>query len=232
MSPELPRFHDAHCHQPGDADGGLVIALECEPEFPGTLTNEQVVKLHDPGRRLIAVPYASAESVVEGPAIKYHPRFERYDPAWVSADIAGFSRRLVLIDSMNALRWEPRAYLQLAQVYPQTEFVMCHAGGYDIAEFVKMCRFLPNVWLDFSVTQHEFGWVSGERSPAFIGDVIDHAMREPRIAPRVMFGSDYPLLEQRDAVARLAATVDEPERFLRLNFERLLETVGDQLDPN
>ncbi len=109
--------------------------------------------------------------------------------------------RLVLIDSLNALHWTPRAYLDLAQRHESVHFVMCHAGGYDIVEFVKMCRFLPNVWLDFSVTQHEFGWVSGRRSPHYIGDVIDHALQERRTAPRILFGSDYPLLPQADAVS-------------------------------
>jgi predicted TIM-barrel fold metal-dependent hydrolase len=87
-----------------------------------------------------------------------------------------------------------------------------------------MCRFLPNIWLDFSVTQHEFGWVSGRRSPAYVGDLIDHALHERRIAPRVLFGSDFPLLDLTDAITRLTATVDDPEPFLIKNFERLLNS--------
>jgi Amidohydrolase len=219
------RFHDAHCHAPGEAAGGFVIALEGVPVFGGTVTNAEIARFHDPGRKLIAIPYARAGSEVEGPLIKYHPRREGYDPGWVSDDIARFRRRLVLIDSLNGVRWEPRAYLDLARARPEVEFVMCHAGGYDIVEFVKMCRFLTNVWLDFSVTQHEFGWVSGRGSPAYIADTIDHALGERRIAPRVMFGSDFPLLEQRDALARLIDSVEDPEPFLIGNFERLLDRV-------
>lgn len=220
------RFHDAHCHQPGDATGGFVIALEGLPVFGGTLTNPEVMQLHDPARRLVAVPYAGAGSELEGALIKYHPRREGYEPEWVHSDIARFGRRLVLIDTLNAVTWPPRAYLQLARAHPEVAFVMCHAGGYDIVEFVKMCRFLDNVWLDFSVTQHEFGWVAGKRSPAYIGDVIDHALGERRIAPKLLFGSDFPLLDQSDAVDRLVATVSDPEPFLITNFERLLDVVG------
>jgi hypothetical protein len=221
----LPRFHDAHCHQPGQADGGFVIALEGEPYFEGTVPNEEIEELADPPRKRFAIPYAGAGSEVDGPCIKYHPRREGFDTKWVNEDILHFGRRLVLIDSLNALRWQPRDFFDLALAHPEVQFVMCHAGGYDILEFVKMCRFTANVWLDFSVTQHEFGWVSGRRSPSFIGDLIDHALREPRTAPRIMFGSDYPLLEQADAIERLVALIDEPEPFLTGNFEELLEVV-------
>ena len=220
-----PAFHDAHCHQPGAAEGGFVIALEGEPFFEGTVPNTEIGALADPARKRIAIPYAASGSEVEGPLIKYHPRRERYEAEWVDRDIRTFSRRLVLIDSMNAVDWPSRAFFDLALAHPETQFVMCHAGGYDILEFVKMCRFTANVWLDFSVTQHEFGWVSGARSPAFVGDLIDHAMGERRTAPRIMFGSDYPLLEQADAVERLVESVADPEPFLSGNFERLLDSL-------
>jgi Amidohydrolase len=226
VTEHAPEFHDAHCHAPGAATGGFVIALEGVPVFEGTLTNTEVIRLHDPTRKLIAIPYAGAGSELDGRAVKYHPRREGYDPGWVDADITRFDRRLVLIDTMNAVRWAPQAYLDLARAHPTVQFVMCHAGGYDIVEFVKMCRFLTNVWLDFSVTQHEFGWVSGRRSPAYVGDVIDHTLGERRLAPRVMFGSDFPLLEQSDAIARLLSTVGDPVPFLTANFERLLDAVG------
>jgi hypothetical protein len=191
----------------------LLIALEGEPYFPGTLENPDVLKLHDPSESMIAVPYVRNGSEVEGAVIKYHPRREGYDPEAVNQDIVRHARRLVLIDSLNAVHWEPKAYLELAKVNPQVTFIMCHAGGYDIVEFVKMCRFLPNVWLDFSVTQHEFGWVSNRRSPGYISEVIDHALNERRIAPKLLFGSDFPLLE-------------DPEPFLTGNFERLLNSCG------
>lgn len=206
--------------------GGFVIALEGLPAFPDTLTNPEVMRLHDPTRHLIAIPYVRAGSELEGTAVKYHPRFEGYEPEWVDADIMRFRRTLVLIDTLNAVRWPPRAYLDLARAHPDVEFVMCHAGGYDIVEFVKMCRFLKNVWIDFSVTQHEFGWVSGERRPSYVGDVIDHALSERRIAPRVLFGSDFPLREQSDAVARMVEAVEDPEPFLISNFERLLNAAA------
>jgi hypothetical protein len=222
---ELPVFHDAHCHQPGEAAGGFVIALEGEPYFEGTVPNSEIDALADPGSKRIAIPYAGAESEIEGSLIKYHPRREGYEPDWVDRDIGRFSRRLVLIDSLNAVDWPTRAFFDLALGHPQTQFVMCHGGGYDVLEFVKMCRFATNVWLDFSVTQHEFGWVSGRRSPAFVGDLIDHALGERRTAPRIMFGSDYPLSEQADAVTRLIDSVEDPEPFLTGNFERLLESL-------
>ena len=222
----LPTFHDAHCHAPGAASGAFVIALEGTPEFEGTFSNGEISPFHDPARLRIAVPYVRAGAQIEGTIAKYHPRREHYEADWIDADIRRFGRRLVLIDSLNAARWPPRTFFELAQRNAQTEFVMCHAGGYDILEFVKACRFLPNVWLDFSVTQHEFGWVSGERSPGFISELIDHALGERRTAPRIMFGSDFPLLEQADAVERALAALDDPDPLLRGNFERLLDELA------
>jgi hypothetical protein len=90
-----------------------------------------------------------------------------------------------------------------------------------------MCRFVPNVWIDFSATQHTFGWVSGDRSPHFIADLIDHGLREPRIAQRVLFGSDNPEFSQLDAVERTVSVARDPESVLVGNFERLIAIVQD-----
>jgi hypothetical protein len=221
----LPRFHDAHAHAVQAQEGGFLIALEGTPVIPGTLDNAGVLAAERTDRLLFAVVYArhlEPDSGLPGPIIKYHPRREGFSPEWVANDIRRYERRLVLIDTLNAVRWQPRAYWDLAITFPTVEFVMCHAGGYDILEFVKMCRFLKNVWIDFSATQHTFGWVNGQRSPGFVGELIDHSLRERRIAERVMYGSDNPEFLQEDAVERTLEEAPDPDAILRSNFERLI----------
>lgn len=222
----LPFFHDAHAHAVQAQAGGFLIALEGTPPLAHALSNEQVLAAHDPGRRLIGVPYArggGADSGLPGAVVKYHARREGFPPAWVAADIARFGRRVVLLDTLNAIEWPPRHYLDLALAFPAVQFVMCHGGGYDILEFVKMARFVRNVWLDFSATQEIFGWTHGRPNLALVVDAMRHALHEPRIAGKVMFGSDNPEFDQAAAVARLCAEVADPEPVLHANFERLIE---------
>lgn len=225
----LPFFHDAHAHAVEAQAGGFLIALEGAPRLAYALDNAAVLAAHDPRRLLIGVPYARAggeDSGLPGPVMKYHARREGFPPEWVARDIARYGRKVVLLDTLNAIDWPPRAYLDIARGLPGVQFVMCHSGGYDILEFVKMGRFVPNVWLDFSATQQIFGWTAGAPTLNHVTDCIRHAYGEPRIARRLMFGSDNPEFDQAGAVVRLAASVDDPEPFLRTNFERLVSETG------
>jgi hypothetical protein len=219
-------FHDAHAHLVEEQVGGLLIALEGDGLPAGIMSSEEVLAAEERSRGLVGVPYVrSGEDApaVEGPVAKYHARREGYSPNWVASDIERAGRRLVVVDTLNALDWAPSDYAGLALRLPHVQFVMCHAGGYDVLEFVKLCRFTRNVWLDFSVTQHIFGWVDGNPSPAFISECVDHALRERRIADRVMFGSDTPWYPQLDAVERAVERARDAAAYLGGNFERLLE---------
>jgi len=219
------RFHDAHAHDVRHQQGGFLIALEGASRPDGTLDNEGVLAREDRSRLLIGVPYASAgkaDSGLPGPVIKYHARREGYSPEWVANDLSRFQRRVALVDTLNSLDWPSSAYSSLARSFPATQFLFCHAGGYDLLDFVKMCRFIGNVWLDFSATQHIVGWAQSSGKLTFAEQLIEHSFEEPRIRERVMFGSDTPWFDQNDAVKRVVERAPDPAAILMGNFERLV----------
>ena len=222
---ELPIFHDCHAHIVERQRGGFLIALEGRKDLPYMLSNAEVYRREDRSQLLFAVPYAhhaGPDSGIESALIKYHARREGYTPEWVAQDLVRFPRRIALVDTLNSIDWEPRSYLDLAVRHPLTQFLFCHAGGYDIMEFLKMARFARNVWLDFSATQEIFGWVGNHSNLPMVTDAITHALAEPRIAAKVLFGSDVPGFQQAAAVHELIDRVEDATPFLTANFERLV----------
>jgi len=219
-------FHDAHCHQVLAQAGGLLIALEGCPVFPGVVTNEEALAREDPGRLLFGVEYVTREAVLgTRPFLKYHPRREGYSPEFVSDSIRRSSPNLCIIDTLNQPYWQPMDYWRIAREFPSLPFVFCHAGGYDILDLLKMADFTPNIWLDFSLTQEYFGW-SGQRPRlAPVADCIDHALQAPQFRQRILFGSDEPFYSQSAALERYLALPD-PECFLVGNFLSLLRAAG------
>lgn len=225
----LPVFHDAHAHVVEHQRGGFLIALEGEPVLSYMLSNHQVLAMEDRARLLLAVPYVrhdDHDSAGAHPVVKFHARREGYTPDWVAENLGRHPRRIALVDTLNSADWEPRSYLDLAKQFPGTQFLFCHAGGYDILEFLKIARFVPNAWIDVSATQEIFGWIDGASTLPTITDAIGHAFAEPRIARKLMFGSDNPGFRQADAVAAAVRHLPDPTAYLTGNFEHLLETAG------
>lgn len=226
---QIPFFHDAHSHAVENQQGGFLIALEGSPTLDHMLSNDQVLAQEDRTRLLFGVPYVSnAETPgsFDYPVVKYHARREGYSPAWVAEDMKRHPRRLALVDTLNAIDWSPDCYLNLARDNPKTLFLFCHSGGYDILQFIKMARFMPNVWLDFSATQEIFGWVGGKSNYPAITDGIEHALGERRIASKLVFGSDNPGFSQLEAVREIVRRLPDPDFYLKSNFERLVELAG------
>ena len=157
------KFYDAHSHRLLAQSGGFLIGLEGKPFFPDALTNDGAFALENRTRLLFAVEYVAAGTLRGSrPLLKYHPCRERYPPEFVSDSIRRSEPRLCIIDTLNQPYWRPLDYWSIARSYPDIQFVFCHAGGYDILDFLKMADFTPNVWLDFSLTQEYFGW-TGQR---------------------------------------------------------------------
>jgi predicted TIM-barrel fold metal-dependent hydrolase len=88
-----------------------------------------------------------------------------------------------------------------------------------------MTDFVPNIWLDFSLTQEYFGWV-GQR-PRFrqVADGIDYGLQFDRIRRKILFGSDEPFFSQRLALERYLELPDW-DLFLVENFLSLLQKAG------
>ena len=105
--------------------------------------------------------------------------------------------------------------------------VFAHSGGYLINEFIKICHFQPNVWIDFALTHTTLGKL-GDKSQGlpYINDAIHYALNGP-FKDRVLLSSDYPFFNQ-DAVFEYYVKY---QKLLNNNFLRLIkENMYDTTD--
>lgn len=77
-------------------------------------------------------------------------------------DIRRRAPKGVIFDTLNDPFWIPNDYWKMAKEFPQIQFLFSHAGGYKMLDFIEICEFNKNVWLDFNFTQNYFGIV-GDR---------------------------------------------------------------------
>ena len=217
------KFYDAHAHRLVAQHGGLLIGLEGKPVFPAAMTNAEACAAEDKSRLLFAVEYVTQAAVLgTRPLLKYHPRRERYSPEFVADSIRRSRPQLCIIDTLNQPHWQPVDYWRIAAGFPEIQFIFCHAGGYDILDFLKMADFVPNVWLDFSLTQEYFGWVGDCARLPHVADCIDYGLKYPRIKRKVFFGSDEPFYSQPLALPRYLELADR-DLFLEHNYVALLK---------
>jgi predicted TIM-barrel fold metal-dependent hydrolase len=103
-----------------------------------------------------------------------------------------------------------KRYAALVQRFPRIRWVLAHAGG-DGGAAAEAARDLPNLYLETCGSALSYGGI--ERSVAVAG------------ADRVLFGSDMPLIDGIQQLARVA-TADIPDeakrKILGLNAARLL----------
>ncbi len=220
-------FYDSHIHCPGEESGGFIVGLEGTPWFDGILHNaeaEAVAKASPAYKffRYVTREEALAEDacrVACGQLLKYHPRREKYTPDEVVASIRALQPRAVMIDTLNEPGWVAYDYWKVARTFPELTFLFPHAGGYLINEFIKICHFQPNVWIDFTLTHTNFGGISSNPLP-YVDQAIAYALKAP-FRSRVLMGSDLPFFNQKAVVAyyeRLGAL-----DMLNENFQRLSE---------
>jgi predicted TIM-barrel fold metal-dependent hydrolase len=217
-------FHDAHSHRLLAQAGGLFIGLEGQPVFADTITNAQAFALEDKSKLRFAVEYVTqAAEVGTHPLLKYHPRREHYSPPFVVASLRRSRPQLCVIDTLNQPFWQPLDYWGIAREFREIQFIFCHAGGYDILDFLKMADFTPNVWLDFSLTQEYFGWAGPRPKLRHVSDCIDYGLQFERIKRKVLFGSDEPFFSQSLALERYLKLPDQ-KLFLTENYVALLQS--------
>ena len=194
-------FFDAHIHNLCKESGGFIIGLQGTPKFPGTLDNESVLKLHNPDKNYFAFYYVSAKEIdgyVNHRYIKIHPRREKYTPAAVVDFIKRNNPKCVMIDTLNEPFWTPYDYWHIAMEFPNITFVFPHSGGYLINEFIKICHFQKNVWIDFALTHTNLGkYGDVNMGLNYINDAIKYALNSS-FQNRVLLSSDYPFFSQDD----------------------------------
>lgn len=217
-------IYDAHIHDKNKEIGGFIIGLEGFPRFDGTLNNEEVLRLHDPDNRYIAFYYVQNECLKEEinfKYLKYHPRREQYTPDEVIESIRLNSPKAVMIDTLNEPFWNAYDYWKIAKTFPNIPFIFAHAGGYLINEFIKICHFQSNVWIDFALTHTTLGCLGNEeKGLPYIDQAIKYALNSS-FKNRILLSSDYPFFDQKAVFEYYTEYID----LLNENFIKLLEKI-------
>lgn len=214
-------FYDSHIHNKRNEIGGFLVGLEGTPYFEGTMSNREVLALQD--ENYIAFYYVTDKEIknkVNHRYLKFHPRREKYTPSSVIDSIQLNNPKCVMIDTLNEPFWKPYDYWDIARVFPDIPFIFPHAGGYLINDFIKICHFQKNVWIDFSLTHtnlSQFG-----QGLLHTTDAIKYSLKSP-FKDRVLMGSDYPFFSQED-VYDFYKKVNAVE-LLNFNFMALKEKI-------
>lgn len=217
------KFYDAHMHQKNMECGGFLIGGYYGDG--GVLNNQDILSLHDDRKQYIAfyhVDKRETSKVITHKYLKYHSRLEKYTCQDVCQSIKLNQPKCVILDTLNEPFWQSKDYWDIARMFPTIKFVMAHSGGYSINEFLKICHFQDNVYLDFSYTQNLLGGVANDVCLPYVSEAIVYAMRSV-FKERILFGSDYPWCQQTS----LVKFYEEKEWItsMNCNFLNLLETI-------
>lgn len=203
-------FYDSHLHAAGEECGGFVIGLEGDDLPKGVFRNQGARQFCQQNEGYRYFRYLTRHDVCGGCAlapeecrfVKFHPRREGYGVEEVGNCIRAISPKCVIIDSLNEPNWEPRDYWLVCREFPTVKFVLAHAGGYSVRDFVKICHIQRNVWLDFSLTHSCFASISDNPLPG-VDDLILYSFRAP-FSNRILMGSDFPYNNQHDVASYYA----------------------------
>lgn len=196
---------DAHIHCKNTEKGGFLIGLEGKPFFKNTLSNAEVMALHAPAKHYWGFYYVSKNEIskkISSPYyLKYHPRREKYTPQEVMASIALNEPKCVMIDTLNEPYWTAYDYWTIARALPHIPMIFAHAGGYLINDFIKICHFQKNVWIDFALTHTVLGHYADARMGLpYVNEAIRYSLHGP-FKDRVLMSSDYPFFDQQEVFA-------------------------------
>lgn len=219
------KFYDAHLHNVGNESGGFLIGLEGAPWFKDVMHNEEAEAVAKTNSSYKCFRYVTRDEllrvvdggITRGMLLKYHPRREKYTPGEVIESIRVLRPGAVMIDTLNEPYWVAYDYWKVAREFPDLSFILAHAGGYLINDFIKICHFQPNVWIDFTLTHTNLGGISKNPLP-FVDQAISYAVNAS-FRDRILMGSDLPFFNQMDVVQyyERLGVVD----LLNGNFERL-----------
>lgn len=217
-------IYDAHIHHKNNETGGFLIGLEGKPHFEETLSNTQVMELHNPEEGYFSFYYVVNDEIdkkINHKYLKYHPRREKYNYKNVISSIRINMPRAVIIDTLNEPDWTAYDYWRIAREFPEIPFVMAHAGGYLINEFIKICHFQKNVWLDFALTHTVLGGLGDENiGLPYINQAIKYALNAS-FRDRILLSSDYPFFSQDDVFKYYDSYID----MLNDNYLKLVRRI-------
>lgn len=211
-------FWDSHAHQIAYQTGGFLIALENGDK---NVVSNQELRNMNLNSNFLPVEYVTnsfQDTVTK--IVKYHPRNEKYTPIEIMNDIKERSPKGVIFDTLNEPDWCPYDYWKIARAFPKIQFLFSHSGGYKVMDFIEICEFNNNVWLDFSFTQNYFGLIGEKAELRAVTDNIRYAFNSA-IKSKILFGSDYPYEDQEECISFYERNMEE--EIYTLNFESLLQ---------
>lgn len=216
-------FYDSHTHFKNKEIGGFIIGLEGKPIYEGVCSNEEALNIQSLDNNYIAFYYVSTNELSlkhEHKYLKYHPKREGYSTDDVIKSIEINKPKAIIIDTLNEPFWQAYDYWKIARCFPNLPVLFAHSGGYLINDFIKICNFQKNVYLDFSLTQCVLGKYGAENGLNCINDAIHFALNS-NFSNRILMGSDYPFYQQEDVFEYYKDYIP----MLNQNFENLFEKI-------
>lgn len=108
----------------------------------------------------------------------------------------------------------PKQMIAIAKEYPQYTFIAAHFGGYSEWEYSEEYKDVENVYFD---TSSSLAFLTPSRASELIRFLG---------ADRFMFGTDYPMWNYKDEIARITKldlTESERENIFYYNAKRILK---------
>lgn len=225
----MKTFFDCHTHEVYKGRTGFLIALDGIRGSAGGYSNKEVVDVAIKNE-MIPVQYviSNLKKNIETDIIKFHPRREGYSMKEIQRYIEIYYPKAVIIDTLNQPYIKPNEYWNLVLKFPEIPFLLSHAGGFDILYFLQIAMFQKNVWIDFSYTQHVFGWCGQNIELPYIKENIEYALQDKRIYEKLLFGSDNMRNEPdlvQDALKKYCC-FDSYEQVVNQNYKAFLEACG------
>jgi predicted TIM-barrel fold metal-dependent hydrolase len=161
--------------------GRFVGYASVNPHYPERVRPELERAFDELGLKLIKLHPTIVEYPISGSA---------YEPVWRFAS----ERRTVVLSHTWAgtSTCAPKLFAPLAKEYPDVAFILGHSGGTPAGyvEAIEVAQQHDNIYLDLCRSEMSPVWV--ERLVSEVG------------ADRVVWGTDFPFLEPRYLVGRLA----------------------------
>ncbi len=189
------------------------------PHYPDEAISELERCFGELGTKFLKIyPNYFGHDTTNYPPEHFFPIFEWCDERGIAVMSHAYGPYLVLRTGwhigLSAPRDNPN-YVNLLDRFPNVKWVIGHKGGgpRQIPEAsVEACRDLPNVWLETAASSSAAG--AFEYVVDTVGD------------DRVIYGSDVPLFDQRNEVARIATAAipdESKKKILGLNAIKLLD---------
>lgn len=225
----METFFDCHTHEVYEGRTGFLIALDGDSGSAGGYSNREVIDVAMENK-MIPVQYVTSklEKGVETDIIKFHPRREKYLMEDIACYIKKYCPKGVILDTLNQPYMQPNDYWWLVKKFPNVQFLLSHAGGFDVLVFLQIAMFQENAWIDFSHVQHLFGWCGENITLPHVKENIDYALMNERIYKKILFGSDNMRNEVDLAIEALERYkyFESYEQVVNRNYKIFLEACG------